>query len=187
MSQSRQPPAPKDDPFAVIPDAGSAAVDPVCGMTVNPATARAQTQYGGQTYYFCCPGCLQKFQADPQRYLRRAVPNDTHAETGHGHDYAVDPVCGMTVDPESAAGSTVYQGQTYYFCNPLCQQKFETDPKRYLGKAAPPVTGHESATGTQYSVPSTQHSPTTRDHSPATTRQPPPTTDHAPPTGTQYV
>src|SRR5229473_1406337 len=47
----------------------STAIDPVCGMSVNPATARASTQYKGQKSYFCCASCLQKFEADPERYL----------------------------------------------------------------------------------------------------------------------
>jgi P-type Cu+ transporter len=51
----------------------------------------------------------------------------------------VDPVCGMTVDPNRAAGSTVYEGKTYYFCNPGCLHKFEADPNRYLlRRQAPP-------------------------------------------------
>ena len=44
-------------------------IDPVCGMTVDPATAPAHTEYQGTTYYFCCSHCLTKFQADPQKYL----------------------------------------------------------------------------------------------------------------------
>jgi len=44
-------------------------VDPVCGMTVEPATAKAQTTYQGTTYYFCCPHCLKKFEADPHKFL----------------------------------------------------------------------------------------------------------------------
>ena len=43
--------------------------DPVCHMKVDPAKARAQAEHQGKTYYFCCPGCAQKFQADPERYL----------------------------------------------------------------------------------------------------------------------
>ncbi|HUR37259.1 MAG TPA: heavy metal translocating P-type ATPase [Terriglobales bacterium] len=45
-------------------------IDPVCGMTINPATAAASSDYQGETYYFCNPGCKTKFDADPQRYLR---------------------------------------------------------------------------------------------------------------------
>jgi Cu+-exporting ATPase len=46
-------------------------IDPVCGMTVDPATARGGShEHGGTTYYFCSPGCRTKFAADPERYLR---------------------------------------------------------------------------------------------------------------------
>jgi Cu+-exporting ATPase len=49
------------------------ASDPVCGMKVDPQRARATFEHNGKTYYFCCPGCAQKFQADPQRYLAGAL------------------------------------------------------------------------------------------------------------------
>ncbi len=57
-------------PMVSAPTGG--AIDPVCGMTVDPATAAASTVYQGQPYYFCHPGCLRKFEADPQRYLAPA-------------------------------------------------------------------------------------------------------------------
>src|SRR5207244_5587645 len=43
-------------------------IDPVCGMTVNPATP-LRMDYGGTTYYFCAPSCVEKFRAAPERYL----------------------------------------------------------------------------------------------------------------------
>ena len=45
------------------------AVDPVCGMQVDPQTARQSSEYQGQTYYFCSPGCKRAFEAEPQTYL----------------------------------------------------------------------------------------------------------------------
>jgi YHS domain-containing protein len=45
----------------------------------------------------------------------------------------VDPVCGMEVDPQSAAATYEYKGQMYYFCTPGCKAAFEKDPERYLG------------------------------------------------------
>lgn len=51
---------------------------------------------------------------------------------------AIDPVCKMEVDPETAPAKTVYKGQTYYFCAPGCKVAFERDPEKYLrenGKA----------------------------------------------------
>ena len=44
-------------------------VDPVCGMTVQTAGAEFVSSYAGQDYYFCCAGCRQTFDRDPQRYL----------------------------------------------------------------------------------------------------------------------
>jgi Cu+-exporting ATPase len=43
--------------------------DPVCGMQVDPAKARARAEHGGCTYFFCCEGCAQKFRATPDKYL----------------------------------------------------------------------------------------------------------------------
>src|SRR5438034_10021776 len=44
-------------------------IDPVCGMSVDPNTAPAKTTHDGKSYYFCCPHCLKKFEANPQSYL----------------------------------------------------------------------------------------------------------------------
>ncbi len=49
---------------------------------------------------------------------------------------ATDPVCGMTVDPKTAAGSTAWQGTTYWFCSPHCLAKFQADPTKYVGGGA---------------------------------------------------
>jgi len=46
-----------------------------------------------------------------------------------------DPVCGMDVDPETAAGKSEYKGTTYYFCAPGCKKSFDADPEKYLGKS----------------------------------------------------
>lgn len=46
-----------------------------------------------------------------------------------------DPVCGMMVDPKSAAARSEYQGQTYHFCAPGCKKAFDQDPEKYAGKA----------------------------------------------------
>src|SRR5262245_35278765 len=64
------PPRPGGELFPILSPAQSAtAVDPVCGMTVDPANAPATAVHDGRTYYFCCPSCRQRFEADPQRYL----------------------------------------------------------------------------------------------------------------------
>ncbi|HEX9568206.1 MAG TPA: YHS domain-containing protein, partial [Rhodospirillales bacterium] len=48
----------------------AAAKDPVCGMSVDPKTSRHRYDYQGQAFYFCCGGCLDKFKADPDSYLK---------------------------------------------------------------------------------------------------------------------
>jgi P-type Cu+ transporter len=47
--------------------------DPVCGMSVNRASARHVHEHGGTKYYVCCSGCGEKFKADPQKYLASSV------------------------------------------------------------------------------------------------------------------
>jgi YHS domain-containing protein len=46
--------------------------DPVCGMTVNEATATETSEYQGKTYYFCAPGCKGEFDAHPEQYAGNA-------------------------------------------------------------------------------------------------------------------
>ncbi|MDQ2834948.1 MAG: heavy metal translocating P-type ATPase [Acidobacteriota bacterium] len=46
-----------------------------------------------------------------------------------------DPVCGMTVDPAKAAGTSIYEGSSYYFCSSGCKKKFDGNPAQYLGTA----------------------------------------------------
>lgn len=44
-------------------------IDPVCGMEVNPSSAAASSECGGQTFYFCSVECKQKFDRNPQQYM----------------------------------------------------------------------------------------------------------------------
>ena len=115
------------------------AIDPVCGMTVDPETAAGRCDYQGRTYYFCAASCLEKFEADPEKALQSAptglislgkkkpLPIMMPAEPGQ-----VDPVCGMTVQPSRSAGKHEYRGNTYYFCATRCLTQFREDPEYYL-------------------------------------------------------
>lgn len=47
----------------------STATDPLCGMTVNPATAEYRSFHQGATYYFCSAGCKESFDKDPSKYI----------------------------------------------------------------------------------------------------------------------
>lgn len=44
-------------------------LDPVCKMEVNPASAEAQSDYGGQSFYFCSEACKERFDRDPAQYI----------------------------------------------------------------------------------------------------------------------
>ena len=70
---------------------GSKALDPVCGMTVDPATALS-AEHDGTRYYFCCEACRTKFITDPEKYLNAKPfvlpPRKTAAAQGPaGHDH----------------------------------------------------------------------------------------------------
>ena len=54
--------------------AAAEAIDPVCGMTVEIATAKHTAEVGGRDWYFCCGGCRDRFVADPQRWQAGAAP-----------------------------------------------------------------------------------------------------------------
>jgi len=84
--------------------------DPVCGMVVEPATARAHSDHAGRTYYFCSIRCRQKFEAEPARYLAPAAPEPrpvggTGLWTCPMHPQIARnepgncPICGMALEP----------------------------------------------------------------------------------------
>jgi YHS domain-containing protein len=47
---------------------------------------------------------------------------------------ATDPVCGMEVEPATAAATSNYKGATYYFCAKGCKKEFDSNPEKYAGK-----------------------------------------------------
>jgi Cu+-exporting ATPase len=49
------------------------ALDPVCGMSVDPATATARSDYDGKSYVFCSAGCKSAFDKDPDQFVGRAA------------------------------------------------------------------------------------------------------------------
>jgi P-type Cu+ transporter len=94
-------------------------VDPVCGMTIDPADAVGHVEHRGQTYYFCTQSCLEQFKADPQRFLdddRREQPTSA-AELEREYTCPMDPEvrqlgpgacpkCGMALEPVDVAPLT---------------------------------------------------------------------------------
>ncbi|HQZ62760.1 MAG: heavy metal translocating P-type ATPase [Xanthomonadales bacterium] len=95
------------------PGAAATHIDPVCGMSVDPATAAHHLQHAGTMHCFCSARCLEKFRADPGKYLQAQKSSETpvtsvgaiytcpmHPEirqTGPG----ICPICGMALEPEA--------------------------------------------------------------------------------------
>lgn len=104
------------------------AVDPVCGMTIDPGKTTEKSKYRGATYLFCALGCKAEFERTPEKYVRP----DPLSEVAQVRENPIrDPVCGMDVDPATAA-RVEYLGCTYSFCSQHCATKFRAEPGRYL-------------------------------------------------------
>jgi xanthine dehydrogenase accessory factor len=58
---------------AILPTEQQEAKDPICGMTVNAGTAKHKSQYDGKAFYFCCAGCKQKFDKQPDLFAPAQV------------------------------------------------------------------------------------------------------------------
>ena len=102
--------------------------DPVCGMSVDPATAKYETEVDGRHHYFCSAGCLAKFEADPKRYTepkKGPNPSEPEPKAPEGTMYVCPmdpevrqdhpgscPKCGMALEPEMPQQAT----RTEYTC-----------------------------------------------------------------------
>lgn len=77
------------------------AMDPVCGMTVDPERSAAVVEHNGQSFYFCSKGCAEKFRREPNQFLA------PHAHAPHAHAPHVQPIA-MTrpAGPSGAAQFT---------------------------------------------------------------------------------
>ncbi len=107
---------------AQSPQPSETHIDPVCGMTVNAATAAGKHEYNGKTYYFCSTHCLHKFNADPESVLnpQPKPPARADAEYTCPMDPEVRqrgpgacPKCGMALEPVNLAPP---QTKTEYIC-----------------------------------------------------------------------
>jgi P-type Cu+ transporter len=106
---------------AAIVTGGEKVRDPVCGMTVDPATAKHRAEHAGRTYFFCGGRCREKFAADPAKYLTpsqpQPAPSAPLAEKGEVlwtcpmHPQIIRkaagacPICGMALEPMTPTGA----------------------------------------------------------------------------------
>lgn len=94
-----------------------AIVDPVCGMKVDPKTAKGgKSTFKGQEYFFCSSNCKTKFDADPQKYLHKELEDKTVVTTDNKQMFTCPmhpeirqkgpgncPICGMALEPEEVS------------------------------------------------------------------------------------
>ena len=92
--------------------------DPVCGMNVNPATAKHVHEYAEKKYYFCCSGCVEKFKTNPQAYLNKPASSGL-VTLGMPSVPAPRPVL-ITRKPEAGSPPS-------YVC-PMCPEVRQTKP-----------------------------------------------------------
>src|SRR5579872_1466121 len=89
--------------------------DPVCGMNVNPATAKNSQKLDGKYYYFCCAGCAHKFKADPQRYLAKKPSSSGLVMLGSA------PAAAGAPHPKAEIPQTQTERDAAYVC-PMCPE-----------------------------------------------------------------
>ncbi|HEV2362803.1 MAG TPA: heavy metal translocating P-type ATPase [Caulobacteraceae bacterium] len=96
--------------------ATASAVDPVCGMKVDPAKTPHHVEHHGRTFHFCGAGCRTKFIADPERYLQPRAPEPAappgaiytcpmHPEVRQVGPGAC-PICGMALEPATVSADS---------------------------------------------------------------------------------
>jgi uncharacterized membrane protein YraQ (UPF0718 family)/YHS domain-containing protein len=114
------------------------AQDPVCGMQVERSHPGATRRDGGRTVFFCSDHCAERYDRDPGRYAGAPAPAPDAAPA----QGVLDPVCGMTVDPSTAAAQVEHDGQVFSFCGTGCAATFRADPAGVLRDRAHAAHGH---------------------------------------------
>ncbi|MCK5238106.1 MAG: heavy metal translocating P-type ATPase [Candidatus Thorarchaeota archaeon] len=105
---------------------GDVAVDPICKMKVEIATADLISDYNGKRYYFCAQYCKDTFEADPEKYEDSEAPKIEQESP-----IAIDPICKMDVEKATATLISDYQEKRFYFCAQYCKDTFDADPEKY--------------------------------------------------------
>src|SRR3981189_1638927 len=98
--------------------------DPVCGMDVDPANARYQTQHNGKEYFFCSAGCLAKFQANPEKILSSPPTPMGSGLVSLGSEHGIGPAPAKLAGATDGAGKN---GARIYVC-PMCAEVRQVGP-----------------------------------------------------------
>jgi P-type Cu+ transporter len=134
--------------------------DPVCGMSVDPAKARAHSSYAGGEYFFCCQGCADKFRAAPEKYLA-APPAPMPAHGSVVQIGAAKPLATISPAPPAATHKALSAPaqqpapeKTIYICpmDPEVRQN-HTGACPKCGMALQPAVPPAPATRIEYTCP----------------------------------
>ena len=146
---------PVDIPNAVQPAAKEREKDPVCGMTVNPTTARFKMLHNETEYFFCSAGCLAKFQANPEKIL-----SSPPKPMGSGLASLSGPVLVMpTMGKPAATCNVTSVGEpakdTHAYVCPMCPEvrQIGPGPCPKCGMALDPESPALPATKREYTCP----------------------------------
>jgi Cu+-exporting ATPase len=104
--------------------------DPVCGMNVNPATAKHIYAHGGKNFYFCCAPCVEKFKASPDKYLTAPPPaKPSGLVTLGAAKPAAPPLLHETLLHETSLRENIHRDRSTpaYVC-PMCPEVRESKP-----------------------------------------------------------
>ncbi|MFZ0995507.1 MAG: permease [Candidatus Dormiibacterota bacterium] len=111
------------DRFAREPPPSPGEIDPVCGMTVDRDGAAGTLEHQGQRFTFCSEQCRDRFREHPDLFASmRSLPLPAE-----GPAFPVDPICGMSVDPEDPGAKLDLPEGTVYFCCQPCADTYAAE------------------------------------------------------------
>ncbi|HNQ78882.1 MAG TPA: YHS domain-containing protein [Acidobacteriota bacterium] len=100
----------------------------LCPVTGEKIVKNAYLDYQGQRIYFCCKGCISKFQAEPEKYMEKFEKDGILLENVQKKD----PICNMEITDRKIKRD--YKGRRVFFCSDYCAKEFDKDPKAALEK-----------------------------------------------------
>lgn len=115
----------------------------VCPVMGKPIDSTVYTDIQGQRVYFCCPGCVKKVKADPDKYFKQAAAEGVLFQNVQ----KTCPVSGEELLNHKTFAD--YEGRRVYFCCDKCVKSFNDDPQKYLSQMDTPAKGEQPSKAEQ--------------------------------------